>query len=46
MLLSIRDYTLINVVQASHHEVYVRYGASMGMQCACMSLISVSWKVV
>ena len=43
MSLSIRHYTLIKVIQATHHQGDVRYGASRGIQCSCMSLISVSW---
>ena len=43
MVLSIIDYTIINVVQASHHQGDVRYGTSWGMQCSCISLISVNW---
>ena len=43
MSLSIRDYTVIKVVQASHHQGDAKYGASMGIQCSCMLLISVSW---
>ena len=43
MALSVRDYTIIKVVQATHHQGDVRYGASRGIQCSCMSLISVSW---
>ena len=43
MSLSIRHYTLIKVIQATHHQDDVRYGASRGIQCLCMSLISVSW---
>ena len=43
MALSVRDYTIIKVVQATHHQGEVRYGASRGIQCLCMSLISVSW---
>ena len=42
MSLSIRDYTIIKAVQASHHQVDVRCGASRGIQYSCMSLISVS----
>ena len=41
MSLSIRDYTFIKVVQASHQQGDVRYGVSRGIQCLCMSLISV-----
>ena len=43
MALNIKNYTIIKVVQATHHHVDVRYGASNGLQCSCMSLISVSW---
>ena len=46
MLLSIRDYTIITVVQASHHQGDVRYGASMVIQWLCMSLISVGWALL
>ena len=46
MLLSIRDYTIIKVVQDSHHQGDVRYGASRGIQCSCMLLISVSWTLL
>ena len=41
--LSIRDYTFIKEVQASHHQDDVRYGVSKGIQCSCKSLILVSW---
>ena len=37
------DYTIIKVVQATHHQGDVRYGISTDIQCSCMSLISVSW---
>ena len=43
MSVSIRDYTLIKVVQVSHHQGDIRYGASRSIHCSCMSLISVSW---
>ena len=43
MALSIRDYTIIKVVQASHHQGDIRYGESRGIQCSCMSFMSVSW---
>ena len=43
MSLNIGNYRLIKVVQASHHQGNVGYGASKGMQFSCMSLISVSW---
>ena len=45
MKLSIRDYTIVRVVQATHHQGDVRYGASRGTECSCISLISVSWKL-
>ena len=38
-----RDYTIIKVVQATHHQGDVRYGISTGMQCSCMSLVSLRW---
>ena len=43
MTLSIRDYTIIKVVQASYHQGDIGYGASRGIQCLCMFFISVSW---
>ena len=43
MALGVRDYTIIKVVQATHHQGDVRYGASRGIQCSWMSLISVRW---
>ena len=43
MELSMRDYTIIKVVQPTHHQGDVRYGTSRGIQCSCMSLISLSW---
>ena len=46
MALSIDDYTIIKVVQAAHHQGDVRYGTSRGIQCSCISLISVSWTLV
>lgn len=42
MALSITDYTINQVVQATHHQVDIWYGASRAIQCSCMSLISVS----
>ena len=45
-----RDYTIIKVVQATHHQGDVkygistgRYGISTGIQCSCMSLVSLRW---
>ena len=43
MKLNMRDYTIIKVVQGNHHQGDVRYGTSRGIQCSCMSLISLSW---
>ena len=46
MELSMRDYTIIRLVQATHHQGDVRHGTDMvhlGVQCSCMSLISLSW---
>ena len=43
MALSIRDCTIIKVVQATHHQGDIRFGASRGIQCWCKSLISGSW---
>ena len=42
MELSMRDYTMIKVVQATHHQGDVRYGTSGSIQCSCMPLISLS----
>ena len=43
MALSLRNYTISRVVQGTHHQCDVRYGTSSGIQCSCMSPISVSW---
>ena len=43
MALSIWDFTIIKVVQATHHRGDVRYGSSRGAQCSCMFLMSISW---
>ena len=40
---AVNDFQIIKVVQASHHQGDVRYGNSRGIQCSCMSLMSVSW---
>ena len=45
MTLSIRNYTIVKVVQDSHHQGDVRYGTSGDIQCSCMSLILISWKL-
>ena len=43
MALKIRDYTIIKVVQVTHHQGDVRYGTSRGRKYSCMSLISITW---
>ena len=42
MALSIRDYTIIQVALATHHQGDVRYGTSR-LQCLCILLILASW---
>ena len=39
----ISNFTIRNVVQATHDQADARYGASQGIQCLCMSLLSISW---
>ena len=36
MELSVRDYTIVKVVQATHYEGDTRYGASRGIQYSCL----------
>ena len=43
MALNIRDYTIIKVVQSTHHQGDLRYGISRGIQCSSMSLMYVTW---
>ena len=43
MALSIWGYTIICVVQVTHHQGDIRYGTSWGIQCSCMSLVSLTW---
>ena len=43
MALRVRNYTIIKVVQVTHHKGDVRYGTYSGIQCLCMSLMSVNW---
>ena len=31
------------IVQTTHHQGNLRYGATTGIQCSCMSLMSVRW---
>ena len=37
------DTRIMKVVQATHHKGDVRYLMSMGMQCSCISPMSVCW---
>ena len=41
--LSTRDYIVLKVVQATHHQGDIRYVVFRGIQCSCMSLMLVSW---
>ena len=43
MALSIRNYTIIKVVQVTHQQDNFKYVTSWGIKCSCMSLISVTW---
>ena len=38
-----KGYTIIKVVQATHHQGDIRYGSSWGIQYSCMSLMSITW---
>ena len=38
-----RHFTVFRVVQTTHHQSEVRFGASRGIQCSRMSLVSVGW---
>ena len=40
------DTMIIKVLQASHHQGDIRYVMSRGVQCSCMSLMSVSWTLL
>ena len=46
MALSSFDTRIIKVLQASHHQGDIRYVMSRGVQCSCMSLMSVSWTLL
>ena len=35
--------TSTKIVRATHHQRDLRYGATAGIQCSCMSLMSVCW---
>lgn len=43
MALSIRDCTIIKVVQTAHHQGDVRYSTSRGIPCSCIYLMIVAW---
>ena len=43
MALCISSYTIIKVIQATHHQGDNRCGATRGIKSSCMSLISGSW---
>ena len=43
MALSIKDCTIMKVVQTIYYQVDVRYVTTRGLQCTCMSLNSVTW---
>ena len=43
MTLRIRNYTIIKVVQATHHQSDVRYGIYRGIKCSCLSHMSITW---
>ena len=45
MELRMIDYAIIKVVQATHYQGDVRYGTSRGLQCSCMSFMSLSWRL-
>ena len=35
--------TSTKIVRSTHHQRDLRYGATAGIQCSCMSLMSVCW---
>ena len=39
MVLSILDYTIIKVVQATHHQIDVTYGTTKELLGLCLDLI-------
>ena len=39
----LRSGRATKIVQATHHQGDLRYGATAGIQCSCMSLMSVCW---
>ena len=43
MELSSFDTRIMKVVQATHHQGDIRYRMLTGIQCSCMSLMSVCW---
>ena len=37
---------LADVDQATHHQGDICYGTTTGIQCSCMSLMSISWRIL
>ena len=46
MELNIRDYTIIKVAPATHHQDDIIYGASRGIKYSCMSLVGHSLNIL
>ena len=44
--LSSFDIRFMKVVQATHHQRDIRYGMLRGIQCSCMSLMSIYWTLL
>ena len=43
MALNNFDTSIMKEVQVTHHQGDIRYGMMNGIQCLCMSLMSVCW---
>ena len=39
----LRSGRATEIVQATHHQGDLRYGVTAGVQCSCISLMSVCW---
>ena len=37
------DTRILKIIQATHHQGDIKYGMLRGIQCSCMSLMSVCW---
>ena len=37
---------LADVANVTHHQGDIRYGATTGIQCSCMSLKSICWSIL